>query len=152
TLPRVHASTSSSTAGLNVSYPYLAVCLLGASAAKARSPWLFVTGLLLLLGWALWDCRAQGFRPVAWGASLAAAIALGMAGQHGLFYLQTILQKLDSALVMRFGQASLLDAKETRTMLGAIGHLKLSGHIVLRVNSGDKAPPALLREASYNLF
>src|SRR5262249_38744487 len=43
------------------------------------------------------------------------------------------------------------DPKESRTMIGAIGRLKLSGRIVLRVES-DSPPPALLREASYSLF
>ncbi len=137
--------------GINISYPYFATCLLAASAARARSPW-FLGGLFLLLGWAFWGRRSRNFSPLACAVSLLAAAALGSVTQQGMIYLQGALQRLDTALMMRFGQGQVFDASENRTMLGAIGHLKLSGHIVLRVKSQRRPPPALLREASYNLF
>jgi hypothetical protein len=136
---------------LNVSYPYLAICLLGASAARARAPW-FIAGLLLLLGWALWARRSKDVSAAAWAASLLTAVSLGVFAERGLFYLQGMLQRLDSALMMRFLSGPDLEMKEARTMLGSVGRVKLSGRIVIRIKPGGEPPPALLREASYNLF
>jgi protein-glutamine gamma-glutamyltransferase len=139
------------TDGLNVGFPYFAVCVLAASAAKARSPWFFA-GLCLLVGWALWRGRPRSSSPAAWAGSLMAALVLGFFLQVGLVYVQAGLQRLENALVNRFTHGRDVDAKESRTRLGAIGPLKLSGSIVLRVKSGDQPPPPLLREASYNFF
>ncbi len=154
--PLTHVGTgpppaSAPEGGVNISYPYFAICLLAASAARARSPW-FLGGLFSLLGWAFWARRPRGFSPLAFALSLLAAASLGSVTQHGLAYLQGALQRLDTALMMRFGQGQLFDASEHRTMLGAIGKLKLSGHIVLRVKTQGQPPAGLLREASYNLF
>jgi len=145
------AGAASAEGHLNVSYPYLALCLLGASAARARSPW-FLAGLLLLLGWTFWARRSRGFSPIVWVGSILAASVLGLFVQRSLLTLQVVAQRLDSALVTRLSRGWSADAKESRTMLGSIGKLKLSGQIMLRVNSGDQPPPTLLREASYNLF
>lgn len=136
---------------VNISYSYLAVCILGASAARARSAW-FLAMLMLLLAWALWGRRSRSFSPWAWAGSLGVAVALGWVTREGLFIVEEALQKLDNALVARFSQGRSIEANETRTMLGAVGNLKLSGRIVLRVNSGDQPPPPLLRENSFNLF
>ena len=137
--------------GFNVSYPYFGFCLLGASAARTTTPW-FLAALVLLLGWSLWPSRSRDFSPISWAASLLLAGALGLTAQRGVLYLQMVFQKLDNALVSRFTRGQAFEANESRTLLGAIGKLKLSGKIVLFVDPGNKPPPALLREASFNLF
>jgi hypothetical protein len=136
--------------GLNVGWPYFVVCLLAASAANERTIW-FSVGVAGLTGWALWRGRSRSFPAVAWSICLLAAIGLGLAAQIGLRELQGLLRQLDGALVARFAGGRGFDPKESRTMLGSIGRLKLSGSIVLRVEA-EGAPPPLLREASYNLF
>lgn len=137
--------------GINLGYPYFAVCVLAASAAKARSPWFFA-GLGLLIGWALWRGRARGYSRATWAACLVVAVGLGFLTQVGLVYLQAVVQRLDTALMMRWSRAREFDVNETRTHLGAVGRLKLSGQIVMRIKASNQPPPALVREASYDYF
>lgn len=141
---------SDKEAGFNVTWPYFAICLIAASAANERTLQ-FSIGLALLTGWALWTRRRRSFPMATWLACWVAAIALGFGAQFGMRELQRLAQRLDSALVARFAGGRGFDPKESRTMLGGIGRMKLSGSIVLRVEA-DGSPPSLLREASYNLF
>ena len=136
--------------GLNVGWPYFAVCLLAASAANERTIW-FSAGLAVLVGWALWTRRPTGFPAPVWIACLLTAIGLGFAAQLGLRETQGLLRKLDGALIARFAGGRGFEPKEHRTSLGYLGQLKLSGGIVLRVEA-EGAPPPLLREASYSLL
>ena len=137
--------------GLNVAWPYFAVCLLAASAANEKTLW-FSIGLVTLAGWALWTRRPRSFPAAAWAACLLAVVGLGFAAQTGMREMQQLMRQLDGMLIARLaGGGKGFDPKESRTMLGSIGRLKLSGSIVLRVEA-EGAPPALLREASYKLF
>jgi hypothetical protein len=137
--------------GLNVAWPYFVACLIAASAANERSLW-FSVGISTLVAWALWARRPRSFPAVAWAACLVAAIGLGFLAQGGMRGLQQLMRQLDSALIARLSRGGKgFDPKESRTMLGTIGRLKLSGSIVLRVEA-EGAPPPLLREASYKLF
>ncbi|HXJ62081.1 MAG TPA: transglutaminase domain-containing protein [Verrucomicrobiae bacterium] len=143
-------SSASTASGLNVLWPYFAACLLAASAANERS-YKFTVGLACLVVWALWGCRPKRRRAAVWCVCVALALALGFVAQTGLRQFQRVVQRLDAALIARLGGGGNFDDKEHRTMLGSLGSLKLSGRIVLRVEA-DGSPPALLREASYNLF
>jgi transglutaminase-like putative cysteine protease len=139
------------TTRLHMGYAFFACCLFSASTGNHRTLW-FPAGLTALTVWALWLHRPRSFGPGAWTASLALALALGFGVQWGMLETQKLLQRLDEALLARWGGARMFDAKENQTWIGAIGRLKLSGRIVLRVESGDQPPPPLLREASYNVF
>lgn len=137
--------------GLNVVWPYFALCLLAASAGNQRTIW-FSIGLAVLLTWALWARRPRSFSVATWGACLVAVVGLGFAAQVGMRGMQQLMRQLDSALVARFANSGRgFEPKESRTSLGSVGRLKLSGSIVLRVTP-EGTPPALLREASYQLF
>ena len=135
---------------INIAHLYFAICLLGASAAK-REPALFFASLSALLVWALWRSRSRRFSPALWGGWAAVVITTGYAAQVGLKQLQKEIERWDTAFLSRFG-AQGFDPKESRTSIGAIGRIKLSGHIVLRLDPHGQAPPELLREASYNQF
>jgi transglutaminase-like putative cysteine protease len=148
---RARNPAGAQSSGLNVAWPYFAVCLLAASAANEKTIW-FSIGLTMLCGWALWTCRPQSFPIGVWSACLLAVVGLGFAAQSGMRGLQQLMRQLDSALVARFASGGRgFDPKENSTMLGSIGRLKLSGSIVLRVEA-EGAPPPLLREASYKAF
>ena len=137
--------------GLNVAWPYFAACLLAASAANEKTIW-FPIGLVALAGWALWTRRPRSFSAVTWTGCLLAVVGLGFVAQSGMREMQQLMRRLDGMLIAKLaGGGKGFDPKESRTMLGAIGRLKLSGSIVLRVES-EGAPPPLLREASYKLF
>lgn len=137
--------------GVNVSFPYFAACLIAASAADERNAW-YSAGLALLIGWALWSRRPRHFGLPAWVLCFAAAMGLGLAAQLGLRQLQQIVRRLDAALISRFAGNRGTDPRETQTMIGEIGRLKLSGRIAIRVETDGQPPPELLREASYKLF
>jgi len=144
-------SYASKQDGLNVSWPYFAVCLLAASAANEKTLW-FSFGLVALAGWALWTRRPRSFPAAVWATCLLAVVGLGFAAQTGMREMQQVMRRLDGMLIARLaGGGQGFDPKESRTMLGSIGRLKLSGSIVLRVEA-EGAPPPLLREASYKLF
>ena len=144
-------ATAAHGSGLNLSWPCFAMCLVAASSANERTLW-FSGGLAVLVAWALFARRNRSFPILRWVACLLAALAMGVAMQQGLRGLQGIVQKLDNALVARLSGGRQFDPTESRTMIGAIGRVKQSGSILLRLETDGQAPPGLLREASYNLF
>lgn len=136
--------------GVNVGWPYFALCLLATSAANQRTLH-FPIIAAILIAWALWSRRARGVPVARWAACLGLALAIAFTVQLGMRDLQRLMQRLDSALIARFVSGRGFDPKEVRTALGSIGRMKLSGEIVLRVEA-EGAPPPLLREASYKMF
>jgi len=138
--------------GVNVLWPYFVLCLLATSAANERS-YRFTVGLGLLVAWAAWSVRPRRRSVALWGACFLAALGIGLAAQLGLRQMQRMLQRFDAALLARLSRGDHFSDKEVRTSLGEVGRLKLSGRIVLRVETnGMSPPPSLLREACYNLF
>jgi hypothetical protein len=133
---------------IDVSYPYFALCVLSAGAANVRTP-VYYAGTCVLGAWALWRARSRGSSAWVWAGLVAAAAALGFAAQSGLAGLQRSLE--NAALEAVFGSGvGDADPYRSRTSLGQIGRLQLSGEIALRVSADH--PPALLRQASYNLY
>jgi len=136
---------------INVTYPYLAICLCAACAStlQART---FFPGFSALILWALWPYRSRRFGPVAWGSAFAVALLLGYAGQVGIVQLQRLINNYNPQWFSRFSQRG-FDPDRTRTALGHIGQLKLSGRIVIRLQTpAGQPPPNLLREASYRQY
>ena len=148
---RAKGKSGAAEGGMNLGFAYFGVCLLAASAARARAVWFFPL-LCLLLGWALWVKRPRQYRAWAWALSLAGAAGLAFLGQSGLAWLQGAFRELDSVLVARFNRAPVFDPRESRTQFGEVGRLKLSGRIVMHVRPGKGGVPPLLREACYNRF
>lgn len=136
---------------VNASYPYFGVCLVAACALNERGLE-FYAGLCLLLAWALWQERNLRFNPLLWASAILLAAGLGFLGSLGLRELQGWVENIPTEWMSRFARRG-FDPKESRTALGEVGKIKLSGRIVLRleVPEGDGAPP-LLRESSYNAF
>jgi transglutaminase-like putative cysteine protease len=136
---------------INVTYPYLAICLTTACIGPSVDN-RFFPALCGLLAWALWQQRSRRFAIPVWAGSVVAAAALGFGGQRGLFQLYAYLQDYNPSW-LNFLTRGRPDPKESRTSIGTIGRLKLSGHIVLRVEpKPGTAPPPLLREATYSAF
>jgi len=137
--------------GLNVLWPFFAVCLLATSAANNRT-FRFPIGLMLLAGWALWTARPRRVSALKWSACALLTILVGLVSLEGLLLVRSAVQRFESTLVARFASGRNFDPRESRTMLGEIGRLKLSGRIVLRVETDGQLPPELLREVSYTQF
>ena len=136
---------------VNVAYPFFGCCLFAASAGNRKGFW-FAAALVGLVGWALWQYRPRTFSLAGWAASFLVALGLGVGVQFAMLELQRLVQRLDEALVAQWSGSRSFNATENQTRIGAIGRLKPSGRIVLRVEAKGEAPPALLRQASYNLF
>ena len=136
--------------GLNVTWPYFALCLLATSAANQRTLY-FPIGIAVLAGWALWSRRSKSVPVGIWVAFLLMALSAAFTAELGMRQMQMVMQRLESTLIARFGSGRGFEPKEQRTAIGSVGRLKLSGSIVLHVEAKGM-PPALLREASYKLF
>ena len=148
---RARGELAGADSGLNVSWPYFALCLLAACSANERTLW-FTGGLIVLSAWALWTSRQRGFSATRWAAVLLAAVSLGFVLQMGLRGLQQLVQRLDNAFIAGMVGNTGFDAKESRTMIGAVGKVKQSGSILLRLETDGQSPPGLLREAVYDLY
>ena len=136
---------------VNVSYPYFAVCLLAASAHSGGNA-AFFWGLCALLAWGLWPRRSPRFSIAIWAAALGVAAAAGYFGQLGILPLQHLIESYNPQWFANSGRRG-TDPAQTRTFLGKIGRLKLSGKIVIRLESKEGSPPpAYLREASYRAY
>ena len=138
-------------AAVDLTYPYVALCVLSASAANVRTLSFYV-GLSVLAAWALWTFRSRRYAPVWWMAGLLAVVTAGYWGHVGLAEVQRGLERRAAAWLLDLIQRD-TDPYRATTALGEIGVVKLSDRILMRVDIGPEArPPILLREASYNVF
>ena len=136
---------------LNISFLYFALCLLAASATGITDP-LFYPGIALLIIMALGTNRPARLPATIW-VGLIALVAV--AGHFGHQQLHTLHGNLEGALarwfVGLFSRQMNLD--ESQTAIGKVGRISLSGRIILRVQpEAGGMPPALLRDASYDVF
>lgn len=145
------ARTPLLASGVNVSYPYFGVCLASAGAVKTEAYW-FYAGACLLLAWALFPERSPRFAWPWWVTLFLVATALGFVGFRGLLQLHKIAENIHTGWVSGFGKKG-FDAGESRTAIGRIGKMKLSGRIMMRLEIPGKNPaPQLMRETTYTLF
>ena len=133
---------------LNLAYPVFALWLLAASAANRQGA-AFYPGLMLLTAWPLLLARPRSYAtPLAAGMLAAAALA-GYGGQLGLHRLQQWLEA--AAPEWLAGGGARTNPYRSTTDIGAIGDLKSSPRIVLRVEADPAVPaPILLHRASYD--
>lgn len=133
---------------LNLGYPAFVLWLLAASAANRQGA-AFYLGLTLLTAWPLLLARPRSYAaPVAVGMLLAAALA-GFGGQLGLHRVQLWLEA--AAPEWLAGGGARTNPYRSTTDIGALGELKLSRRILLRIEADPAvATPILLHRASYD--
>ena len=136
--------------GVNTTFAYFAVCLFAASTHPGETS-LYFWGLGALLGWALWPQRSRRFGMVAWPALFVLAMTLGYTAQRDIGRLQNYLTNLDPEWLTHFVRRG-ADPAQSRTALGRVGSMKLSGRIVIRLQPRSGPAPVYLREASYRTF
>lgn len=129
---------------------YFALTLISASTTNRRSVMFFII-LALLVGAALWNHRSRRFPPWLILMFFLMTCTFGFAGHVALNQLQRYLTSMDATWFSRFGQGR-TDPLESRTQIGQIGRLKLSGAIVLRISTTNELRADLLREASYDSY
>jgi|GEM_PF-6391292 len=131
---------------VNFCYPYLALCIMGASAANISNQ-TFYAGLVLLTGAALWGARADRFARYIWGAALVAAICAGYIGHIGLHRLQLLIEDKDMEWFVDAIREE-RDPFRSTTAFGEVGVLKQSNRILYRVKGPHGAAvPQLIRGA-----
>jgi protein-glutamine gamma-glutamyltransferase len=136
---------------VDLTYPYVALALLAASAANVRGG-TFFGGAVVLVGWSLWAARPRRYPVAVWMATLAVAVTLGWAGHIGLAAAQRAMERAAQGWLLDLLRHE-TDPFKTSTALGEVGEVKLSSRILLRVESAaGTRPPALLREATYNVY
>lgn len=137
--------------GINISYLYFAVCLLGASAGNIHSKW-FYFGMATIICWALFAVKPPRFRNPVWLALLVVAMGVGYSGQLGLNRAQSLVETILGNWIMKLLQRP-PDYREGRTSIGRVGDVQLSGRVVWRVEPREGHPaPLLLRELSYDSY
>ncbi len=134
---------------MHLGYPYLAGCVLAASAANVRTAWFFA-GLAVIIASALWTLRPRRFTATLWTGVMVAAMASGYWAHEGMLVLHAFIESKSNELLARFMNRD-VNPVESHTSIGRIGRVKLSGEIVLRVEPLGKVP-TLLREAVYNRY
>ncbi|HOW67569.1 MAG TPA: transglutaminase domain-containing protein [Candidatus Paceibacterota bacterium] len=137
--------------GLNITYPYFALCLLSAGSAYSETLW-YYAGLSFFGGWALWLSRPRRLPEWLWIVVFAGAVGVAFKAHQSLRILQQMVEGQIGNFISSLAQRE-LDSNENHTAIGQVGKLKLSGRIVMRLQAGsDGGMPALLREASYQAF
>ena len=133
---------------LRLDASYFIAALLAASVAE--QPW-FLPGAALLLLWALAAMRPRRYR---WPLTLMLVLGASLAAFPLSFGLHRLQLDLEDYFTEWFEDWFIdVDPYRSRTALGDLGELKLSGRVVLRLRPapGD-AGPWLLRDASYNSY
>jgi len=135
---------------INVSFFYFGICLVAASVNTDSSSFFYLFAFLLI-AWALFQVRPQRFSLKLWVPVL---ILTGFAGYWGQVKIHEWQGVVESAMARWLAnvQRRQTSPQESRTAIGQLGQLKLSGKIVLKVFPTKSGPPTYLREASYNLY
>lgn len=139
------------TQGVDVAYPYFALCLFAASVHRNQNN-TFFWGLCALLGWVLWVRRPRRFGLIIWIGALALAVVFGYSGARGIGLLQRYVDSFNMQLIAQLFGRGRTDPSKSETQIGQIGRIKTSTKIVIRLEPKSGEPPAYLREATYRTF
>jgi transglutaminase-like putative cysteine protease len=135
---------------IHPSYLYLALVLFS-SCAGTDHPEAYLPLFLGLVAWTLWPWRSPRFPTPVWIASMLVLAAAAFATQRGLEGLRELWQTLENRIMQRAAEGR-FDQLKNHTAIGAVGRLKRSTRIVLRIRSLDGSAPDLLREAAFDRF
>ena len=136
---------------IDLSYSYLVVCLVAASAGEMRGAF-FIVGAFAITAFALFLNRPADRSTPVWVCLLVVVMAGGYFGHQAVLKIRWMLEPV---FVAWFQDSAWVNRSPFRghTAIGAIGNLKLSERIVLRVKpDGEQSYPTLLRDAVYQTF
>jgi len=149
-LDDLHRATGQNRSA-NLTYPYFMVCVFAAGIHDNDGSRYYFIGQSVLLAWALWPLRARRAPVWVWLAALTVALTAGALGSHGLGRLEQYLNNYNAQWITRMMRAR-MEPERTRTSIGDIGQLKLSGEIVLRVKPLAGPVPVYLRESCFRKY
>lgn len=136
---------------IDILYPYLAICILGASAVVENNIW-FYWGMGLLCTWAIWQVRSKRFSWVTWSASWSLIILLGFVGSQGLFQLRNYIDAQVVDWLSKQFQGD-TDPFKAYTAIGEIVELKMDDAILFHIDyEKGHLRKTLLPQATYNIY
>ncbi|MGR8919328.1 MAG: DUF4129 domain-containing transglutaminase family protein [Gammaproteobacteria bacterium] len=136
---------------LDLAPPYIVGCILAASTGDHRG-YAFIAFAAVLVVGLLAAARPRRYRWWQWSATLALALLLAGATQLAVLRGQQSLEQAFMYWIRQFPFSS-GDPNRAATAIGAIGRLKLSDQIRVRVTPTSRVEfPLLLQEASYDEF
>jgi hypothetical protein len=137
--------------GWFVPYWYFLACFIAASMANERDR-RFYAGVVLLGAWLLWIARSRSAPAWVRATVLSVVAAAGFLGHVGLTRLQALVENKASQIFEDLNSPD-VELTQTRTAIGSVGKLEMSGRIVMRIETdGQQPPPELLRKASFNIY
>ncbi|MCI0744976.1 MAG: transglutaminase-like domain-containing protein [Verrucomicrobia subdivision 3 bacterium] len=134
--------------GLDVTYPYLSLCLLSASAASTWDRWFYPSATVVIVA-AIWANKPRRVRPALAMPLLVLVAGLGYLLQSRWRDFQSEFENRTMAWISGFFPRQFED-QETYTNLGEIGKLKQSARVVIRVAGPNT--PRLLRQVSFDQY
>jgi transglutaminase-like putative cysteine protease len=133
---------------IDFSYPYAVAILIGSGAGNQRI-FLFYAALCMIVAWGLLAQRKPRYPIVLWGLMLAIAMKLGY---HGAVQLNRLQGWVEHKAINAFQPTgSRFDPLQSRTHIGSIGEQKLSGVVVARLGTPERAPE-YLRTCLYSVY
>lgn len=127
------------------------VLVLFASGAGTDHAAVYHPLLLGVVAWGLWPFRNRRYGVPVWAGMWVALLGLSLLARGGMTAMREAWQAFENRLVQRTGEGG-FDATRTFTAMGAVGRLKQSGQVVLRVRTGPGQAPGLLAEAAFTRF
>lgn len=136
---------------VNISLPYVLLCLISASSGYKYSDAFFFACSLIIL-WTLWGLRAKHYSFIRWITPVVAVFALSFLMQQGLQDLQNKTESFFLDLFEQYGFKS-TDPDKTSTAIGSLGRLKLSDRIVFRIKTDKQFSETVnFRETTYSRY
>ncbi|VEP14245.1 Transglutaminase-like enzyme, predicted cysteine protease [Hyella patelloides LEGE 07179] len=137
---------------LSLHYPFLAICLISASAGNTRDI-AFYVGLVTFLAIALWFMRSHRNSAIVWISIMLLAATMGFFGHLTLHNAHLALEKSTRQWIRNFYHYHSSNPTQRSTAIGDIGAVKLTNKIVLRVKPDEEnLEPKLLRRVTYNNY
>lgn len=129
---------------------FITICIFAAAAGNSRSPW-FYPVLGVILAWILLLNRGRSFSLRLFVSLFILSLGLGYISQIGVEWVQSYVLDKSRHLLQQNDSEQSVDPYKTYISFGDTGKLKLSGEIIMRIDSSS-VPPRLLREASYSIY
>ncbi|MEN8200264.1 MAG: transglutaminase-like domain-containing protein [Thermodesulfobacteriota bacterium] len=135
---------------MDFSFAYAAATLFSTATANSRHEAFFPL-FFILAGWFLFGNRGKAFSLPTFCSILSLALFLGFFGIRGMEKGYATLNRMMLQTWEIHFHTMGADPFKSHTSFGDITRLKLSGKILIRLQSSSQ-PPTLLKEAGYNVF
>ena len=135
---------------VDVSFVYVLLCVLS-TGANIKAGYLFFPAVAFFSIWALWPVRSERLSSWIWICLVVSALGFAYIGQKGVLFSRF---QMGRWMMLKYQEMRMVNPYKSHSALGEIGHLKLSGKIVIRaageVDTGNGG--FLIQDGVYNTF